>query len=660
MAKKDKKSQGIDWVNDRLAQIFSPKICLGIVILFITCYVILFSSICIKKYFSFTYHDWDFGIYVNMMWNLIHGNANSSLLGHHFLYDHASMIAYLIALPYFIFRHPIFMLIMQSFVLGFSVFPVYLLAREKIDCLSGAMIVLMYLMYPPIHYANLYEFNFETFSLPFLSFAFYFLLKNRKILFFLMCIGACACKENIPLTIIALGLFGLLRPHRRILGLAAIVLGMSWFYFDLQILPSLVTKKAMGTISTFGVAPKNIGLFAQYGNNLKEIFTYFLLHPLVIIKTAFLNGLKGNFFYGILGVLLYLPLLRPDVLLINLPHAMTRLLALNRNEYTIYYHSASPVAPFVFFALVFSVITLFKKMPGLLKYRYGLLTSVFVVELISMVHIWDIRPPLARFVTYDKSDAIRMSFVKEIPSHQGSVASSFEFLPHLASREHIYSTHAFFGTVWWKGPKPKDLDYILMDFKSPLMTAMFFESPALFDRNLYSYLSENKFGLVKARGDIVLFKKNYETENKILSVLSSPDNLPASYSFKVDNNLALLKYDYKMLAEDHGILQFTFYWHAENNITSDYVILFFINQGDYDVVSARHILGYALLPPSMWNKGDIVVENYWLILPQLYPGQHTVSVEFMDINNRKIAQVASPDKESIDRYGKYKLVKLTQ
>lgn len=647
-----KKHNVLKNLSDR---IFDPKKCFIIATILIALYVVILSIICSKRYFCFQYNDWDFAIYTNAMWNLIHGQASMNLLNETLLHDHASFIAYVIAIPYFIFRHPVTLLVLQSLALGISAFPVYLVAKDKLGHIAGLIITLIYLNYPAIYYANLYEFYFEAFALPFLGFAFYFLLENKKILFILMLVGACSCKENIPLTVAAMGVFGLTRPHRRLLGLAAIILGIFWFYFDIKVLAGPAVQNA----KAFGENLRYIGAFAQYGSNLQEVIGYLLLHPFEIFKTIFFDPARVKLIYDTVGILLFIPIIRLDILMINAPHVMARLLALNPNEYTVYYHSAAPLAPIVFFSFIFSIRSIIKIIPKAADYKYYILAGVLVFESICGISLWKERPGIVRF-NLDR-DPIGEEFIKQIPS-QAFVASSLKFLPHLANRTNVRSIHTLFGNrPWWKGDdRPLDLEYILIDTQDGVMRAMFFQGEELFDIELLPYLEKNNFGLVKALGDTVLFRRYYPGDVKLLDVSKGPAVSPDKYKLKVGDDIKLLKYDYKMAPEYVGVQRFTFYWYKENDSANDYLVRFFITEGGYERVFAAHSLGYTMLPPSLWRQGDIIEENYWLVLPPLSSGNHRLSVDFIDLKNKKKAEISSPNTKRIDTYGKYELVTLSQ
>jgi uncharacterized membrane protein len=90
----------------------------------IAVYTAAFSFICAQKYFAFGYHGWDLALYSNILWNIAHGKVYASMIWKIFLLDHASLIAFVVAIPYAVFQHPIFLLVLQSFAIGISALPV--------------------------------------------------------------------------------------------------------------------------------------------------------------------------------------------------------------------------------------------------------------------------------------------------------------------------------------------------------------------------------------------------------------------------------------------------------------------------------------------------------------------------------------------------------
>ena len=279
--------------------------------------------------------------------------------------------------------------------------------------------------------------------------------------------------------------------------------------------------------------------------------------------------------------------------------------------------------------------------PKIALYRHFLLAAMLIFEIICGILIWKDRPALVYFGL--KNDPIYEGFIKQVPS-QAFVASSFRFLSHLADRENIRSVHTLFGTFVFRDKTvPPGLEYVLIDADDGVLRAMFFEKKGLFDRNLLTYLEKNNFGLVSARKEIMLFKKGHVAEEVLVKVVNEPSLLNVKPSAEIGDNLALLKYDHKILPEHYGVIQYTFYWHVKNQIDTDYALRFYITHEGKKILYDSHILGYALFPPSMWKKGDIVKENYWLVMSDFFSGKDSISQDFIDLkNNKKAAVKGSP------------------
>jgi uncharacterized membrane protein len=617
-------------IKGRFWRALTPKECAIFTVCLIAAYGIIFSFFCIRKYITFGYRDWDLAIYANILWNLVHGKVYSSLFANNFLLDHSSMIAFVIAVPYFIFRHPVFLLVLQSFAIAVSAFPIFFTSRRKLDDLSAVILTLLYLCYPALHYANLYEFNFEIFALPFLSFAFYFLLENRQALFLLMCVGASSCKENIPFTVAALGVFGLFRPRRRLLGLGAMLVGSGFFLFNIYILP---LTAGGGTISPAGTS-SYLWLFSAYGNSPFAVISYVLAHPAQTLRTIFSNGIRHKLFYDTLGVLFFLPLLRPDILLVNGPHILIRLLSSDAREQTIYFHSAAILAPFVFFAAIFSLHTIFRRLKKISDYRYHLLAVLLFFEIACAAYIWINRPEIARFRLYvNEEDAVRQNFIDNIP-RTDAVVATFGPLSHLANRDKIYSLHSFFGLIGGGKALPETASYLMFEPAAGLLPS-FSKTRGCFDEKLMPYLAENNFSLVKARGDMLLFKKGAADNQKLFEIEKEAGPRDGPAILKVGGEIALANVKTKYMRDGGGLLWIAFYWRPETVRTHDYLVRLIVKQNDRVVSYSDHMLGYYLYPPSVWNKGDMVKENYWLILPKLPAGKYVLSSVFLDIDTDK-------------------------
>ncbi len=108
------------------------------------------------------------GIFVQGVWLLNQGETPFvTLRGSHLLGDHFSVVLYLLAPVYRLFPHPATLLWLQTIALSTGALPVYLLAAQRLGSRWwGALLALVYLMYPPLQYLNLFDVHPESFAVP--------------------------------------------------------------------------------------------------------------------------------------------------------------------------------------------------------------------------------------------------------------------------------------------------------------------------------------------------------------------------------------------------------------------------------------------------------------------------------------------------------------
>ncbi|MBF0494949.1 MAG: DUF2079 domain-containing protein, partial [Candidatus Omnitrophica bacterium] len=263
----------------------------------------------VYRYNTLQYKDWDLAILSNGMWNLVHGNAYISIIDKPLLGNHFNVIAYLIAPVFLVFKHPLTLLFLQTLALTLPALPIYSLGKRFFNDNTGFLLALVYFLYPPVFYAARYEFHFETLAPLFLTLTLYFVYTGRNFWVIISGITAMLCKENIPLTVMGIGLYTIFFvPRKKILGFLVTLMGAGYFL--------LVTLKLQPLFNpSIGYAAH----YAKYGAGFSDVYAHVLTHPGEIIREIFSSRQNLNFFYEILSPLLFLPLLAPDVLLITAP-----------------------------------------------------------------------------------------------------------------------------------------------------------------------------------------------------------------------------------------------------------------------------------------------------------------------------------------------------
>ena len=71
------------------------------------------------------------------------------------------------------------LLIMQAFILGLGAIPIYLFAARRFAPLYAAVLAICYLLYPPLHGANFYDFHLQPLAATFVLFTIYFVDARR-------------------------------------------------------------------------------------------------------------------------------------------------------------------------------------------------------------------------------------------------------------------------------------------------------------------------------------------------------------------------------------------------------------------------------------------------------------------------------------------------
>jgi len=167
-----------------------------ILLILVASYSAAFSALFLFRFHFFALHT-DTGSYEQSIWTTIHGNIMQSSLAvsvypfnavttggpeileaitpFTFSTSHINIIAILIAPFYALFPYTDTLLIVASIVLASGAIPIYFIAKKELKNNSISLILAFsYLLYPALQGANVVDFNYLVFAVPFLLTAFYF------------------------------------------------------------------------------------------------------------------------------------------------------------------------------------------------------------------------------------------------------------------------------------------------------------------------------------------------------------------------------------------------------------------------------------------------------------------------------------------------------
>lgn len=602
--------------------VFSEKAAHRTLLGLIGIYVLIYSFVALIKFLSFSFDDFDLAAHDQIMWNIVHGSLFSSILGINFLGNHAHLISFLLAPVYEIFPHPFTLLFLQTLALGFSVYPLYLLAKDVLGYRWAFVISFAYLIYPALAFTNLFEYHPTVFATLFLMIMFYYFHKERFGLFVLFMVLSMFCQENIPLVIVALGFYALFRRRKIRWVLVPILAGAGYFLFCIYWLMPHSNKDTIQFVSLYG----------YLGSTYAQIAINIIKHPVVILKIMF-SQRNLSFFWEIFYPLSFIPLLSPLSLFLALPLFLQHLLSYRSKEVTIHYHYMAEMIPLIFIAFVFGVRNLLKFQ--LIKRNERILQwYIVLLALAAVIHLGPLfRLPRYCAKIFNKKEAslVKEEFVKKIPA-DAPVVATFQFLSHLSGRPEVHSIHHQLTGYYTLSNKPFELPetvrYALLDFDDSFLFTSFYKREDY--RNLLRFFSRSAWGVVQVKDSIVLFAKDAENRYPLYRVLTKEPKPVLSFAKKVEDEIEFLGID--IHEQKEGVLPLTLYWRALKKTNREWNIFFhFLDSDGVTQHEMFRSLCYRIYPTQAWNPGEIIEEQVYMTVPKKLSGRTlSLTMGFLD------------------------------
>jgi uncharacterized membrane protein len=197
-------------------------------------YAIYFSYFTVVHHRNVLSSSLDLGLEENVIWNALHsgalfkttpyGGPNGNLLG-----EHAAYLSYVIAPLYALHQSAETILVLQAMLIGGAAIPLYLVARKYLGPWLSCLVALWYILYPPLHGSNLYDFHYPPLAPFFLWFTLYFVLARRTALAFIFAVLTLSVREDISIGLVIFGLFLMLTNRRARAGLVLACVGVLYF-----------------------------------------------------------------------------------------------------------------------------------------------------------------------------------------------------------------------------------------------------------------------------------------------------------------------------------------------------------------------------------------------------------------------------------------------
>ncbi len=428
-------------------------------------YIVAYSSKSIATYTSGN-SLFDLAVFSQAFWNTTEGSLfYSSLEGDmsHFG-RHFSPVFFVLLPLYALHRTPETLLVLQSIALGLAAVPLYLFALKRLKSTVVALaFAALYLSNPAIHDINIVnEFHEIAFAVPLLMLAFYAAETDRWSLYGIAVLGSLMVKEEIALTVAALGVYVLFFKNRWA-GIATISAGATWFI--------LVVEWVMPWFR----GPRGPVPFPGYdylGNGIFGIARGILTKPAEIWDVVTINQ-KQQYLKWLFMPVAFVSLLAPEILMIAVPGILLILVSTFPPTFVIFERYVAPVMPFVYLAAVVGVQRLHRILNRLASSHIvrrrtdqlgvtGYIRSATMLLIMLVIFSGAVysQRELQKYPTQIIADGtphphgeIAIRYASELPEDAIVVIEDHRWLAHASNRHDLYFLSA-------SSPSP---DYLIID-----------------------------------------------------------------------------------------------------------------------------------------------------------------------------------------------------
>jgi uncharacterized membrane protein len=643
---------------------------------FVFIYTIILTSFSFWKYFNFLYNGLDLAIFNQVFFNTAAGRFfDFSIHPHSYLGDHFIPAILFLTPVYSIFKSPLILLFLQSFFLGLTAMPVYLIAKEVFKNRNISLIISGAVLFNPILWnINIFEFHVLPVALPLLLFTFYFYKKKNFKLFVLFIFLSLLVREDVSLMVLMLGFLPFLEIKRLKDFWVTLKKNKKWIFFPI-IISSIWFIASFKLIAYFN--PDSSYKFLIYYNWLGEssglvgLIFNLLSNPLGIFFHLFTYN---NFviIFILFFCFLFLPLFSKKYLILILPHFLQIFLSDQGGSSLVF---TTHYAVFFVFVLIISsiyglknffifrenkknkwaqvddargkkIIDFKSTFKILIKDRIFLVIFFIVATIYLNLFIgpsWGLFKGF--FDSEIRNERIILSKLVNIIPPDSSVVASYRFLSNLSSRENLYSLHyAFTGKKqFFLGDYtlPDNIDYFIIDANDFITYQLQFQNKEGFHDQymtggfrIREYLKD--FRIIKFVDSYILFGRG-DGDLGVLFVEQKKPPVGGSEfilfkdKIKLNSNECFIASEFN---KDKLVLKCSFSWLINQDLDKNYQLVLETVKGDEVVGQKIYPLSYGLLPSSEWTPENEIINHYNFIVPKSFlEKENSLGVRLVDINS---------------------------
>jgi len=416
--------------------------------------------------------------------------------------------------------------------------------------------------------------------------------KRKYRYFFLVSVLVMACKEEMPLLVVMLGIYALILQRNWRVGLATIGVGLLWFIVALCVI--------IPHYNPSGQSPY-LGAYSHLGQGPIGIIKRAFAAPLALLQTLFVKE-KLIYVRDLFMPVAFLSLLGLQVLFLCLPTLAIILLSGDPQVYTLEkFHYAAPLVPLVVISAVYGTSFLAKK----LGTRSRISTRQWIYFLSGLVLVFTLVYHRSRgFTTFGGNftlpvvsahDRLAAEFFALVPQ-KAIVSAQSKLNPHLSQRERIYMF-----------PRIEVAEYVFFDVTADSWPI----HPNDLWRLFQSLISEEGFGTLAAEDGYILLRKGLEGADELPDTFydfARREEPPIAYPTVIQfgDVLRLLGFD---LVREQNVTSLSLYWQALLPLERNYRIYPFFYDEAGNIIedtTLRPMTTTIWYPTSKWQPGETV------------------------------------------------------
>lgn len=261
---------------------------------------------------------------------------------------HADFLLVIYTPFYALWQDPRTLMILQVVFVASGAIPLFWLARKRLGSWLALAMSFFYLVYPPQMYGMLFDVHAVVLVAPLILWAWWAATEKRWWIYYPAIVLALLGKEEVGVTIAALGFYWVWRKGYRWMGAVTMVLGLATTITMLwYVIPHL--RGAAGHFA--------LGSYSAFGSSTSEVVRNMLTRPGQVFQTLVTRE-NLSLTARLLAPVAALPVLGLPVLLIATPEFFVNFLSNYPNQHTILFQYMSVIVPFIFLATIEGLVWL--------------------------------------------------------------------------------------------------------------------------------------------------------------------------------------------------------------------------------------------------------------------------------------------------------------